>query len=216
MPIVLVAILVSQRSVYCDIKILSSLPSSGSVVKEGETVSLSCETDRRWFLCLWTSPLEHKVCSIQESENGASQVCHGDPRIIVQGDSTNCGITVNNVTSDDWGAWMCLVQDGEEFKTDRREIDMEVGRKSDIEMEYKMGANSTNSDMVLRLTEGEEAEVTCTANHGYPSPSLSWEGPTPYLRRVRKYAKERLEERRWAGNISRVGEVNHYEQVDHT
>ena len=85
-PILLVAILALYGTVYCDIKILSSSPSSGSVVKEGGRVSLSCETDRRWFLCLWTSPLGHKVCSIQESEHGASQVCHGDPRIIVQGD----------------------------------------------------------------------------------------------------------------------------------
>ena len=107
----LVAILALHRSVYCDIKILSSSPSNGSVVKEGGTVSLSCETDRGWFLCLWTSPLGQKVCSIQESENGARQVCHGDHRIMGQGGATNCAITVNNVTRDDWGAWMCLVQD---------------------------------------------------------------------------------------------------------
>ena len=101
------------RTEYCDIQIVSSNPPSGHIVEKGGTVTFSCETDRRWFLCLWTSPLGAKVCSIQESDAGASQVCQGDHRIMVQGEDDQCGITITNVTSDDWGAWMCLVQDGE-------------------------------------------------------------------------------------------------------
>ena len=206
---VIVVLLVVQRTVYCDIRIVSSSPPAGSLVEEGGTVSFLCQTDRRWFLCLWTSPLGDKQCAIQESEKGASQVCQGDPRIMVQGDTTNCGITVSNVTREDWGAWMCLVQDGEEFKTDRREIDMEVGRKASVGMEYREEKNrtQTQSEMVLRVTEGEEEVIACTADLGYPRPSFSWEGPTPYTRRVRKYVKGMQRQERLSGNISHVDEV---------
>merc|ERR1711892_909097 len=131
MPGVTLVIVMILQTVYCEINIVSSNPPSGHVVEKGGTVTFSCETDRRWFLCLWTSPLGAKVCSIQESDAGASQVCQGDHRITVQGEGNKCGITVSNVTSEDWGAWMCLVQDGEEFKTDRREIDLEVGSRAD-------------------------------------------------------------------------------------
>ena len=83
--IVTVMGLACSGTVSGHIKIISSAPSSGQVVEEGGTVTFSCQTDRRWFLCLWTSPLGAKVCSIQESDAGASQVCQGDHRITVQG-----------------------------------------------------------------------------------------------------------------------------------
>ena len=38
-------------------------------------------------------------------------MCAGDPRIVISGGDTRCSITINNVTSGDWGDWMCLVQD---------------------------------------------------------------------------------------------------------
>ena len=96
---------------------------------------------------------------------------------------------------------------GEEFKTDRREIDMEIGSESAIELEYK---KVEEGEEVLRVVEGEEVEIRCTADHGYPGHSFVWTGPTPGVRRVRKYAGERQEEERWAGNISRFGEVMHF------
>jgi len=211
-----IVLLLVQRPVCCDISVVSSSPHDGSVVEEGGSVSLLCQTDRRWFLCLWTSPLGDKQCAIQESEEAVSQVCQGDPRIMVQGESTHCGITVSNVTSEDWGAWMCLVQDGDEFKTDRREIDLEIGRAVTVDLKYKEEKNLTNSERVLRVTEGEVEEIACFAEQGYPSPSFSWEGPTPYARRVRKYVKEMPKVGRWRGNISLADEDTHiYDPTTH-
>ena len=157
------------------INIVSTIPSSDILVEEGSTVSLLCQADIRWFLCLWNSPLGNKVCAIQEREEGASQVCQGDPRIMVQGDSTNCGITITNITRDDWGAWMCLVQDGEEFSTDRREIGLEVARRGKIVVEYEGGeSNMTDSRRVVRMMEGSLTNISCSSEGAYPIPSITW------------------------------------------
>ena len=77
-------LMVQLSQVVMSIRIMDTSPPS-RLVEEGGTVSFLCQTDRRWFLCLWTSPLGDKQCAIQESEEGASQVCQGDPRIMVQG-----------------------------------------------------------------------------------------------------------------------------------
>ena len=126
--LVIVMYLALLRTVSCEINIVSSNPPSGHVVEKGGTVTFSCETDRRWFLCLWTSPLGAKVCSIQESDAGASQVCQWD-HSAVQGEDNKCGFIIANVTSEDRGPWMCLMQDGE---GGRREIDLEIGSRADV------------------------------------------------------------------------------------
>merc|ERR1719153_2073408 len=79
-----------------DLQILSSSPPL-TLVEEGGVVSLSCVSDTPWFLCVWTSPLSYRVCSIQERE--PIQVCGGDSRITVQGGDKTCGVTVSNVSS---------------------------------------------------------------------------------------------------------------------
>ena len=193
---------------------MDTSPPSSRLVEEGGTVSFLCQTDRRWFLCLWTSPLGNKVCAIQESEEGASQVCQGDPRIMVQGDSTNCGITVSNVTREDWGTWMCLVQDGEEFKTDRREIDMEVGRKGTVALEFEEWmSNRTQRQRVLRMTEGATASIACSSHEAYPRPSFIWSGlsyggVSEYVVREGRYVAGWQENGGWSGNITVVEEVS--------
>ena len=154
------------------IQIVTTIPSSDILVEEGGTVSLLCQTDSRWFLCLWNSPLGNKVCAIQESEEGASQVCQGDPRIMVQGDYTTCGMTISNITRDDWGTWMCLVQDGEEFLTDRREIGLEVGRRGRVVLDYEE-SNMTDSRRVLRMVEGSLTNISCSSDGAYPLPSIT-------------------------------------------
>merc|ERR1719445_646030 len=89
--------------------------SPSSTTKSHSRLSLYCHTDSAWFLCVWTSPRGDKQCAIQES--GVSSVCAGDPRIRITGTSHSCGISVTNVTTEDWGSWMSLVQDGEYFET---------------------------------------------------------------------------------------------------
>lgn len=187
------------------IQIVTTIPSSGVLVEEGGSVSLLCQADSRWFLCLWNSPLGNKVCAIQENDEGASQVCQGDPRIMVQGDSTTCGMTISNVTRDDWGAWMCLVQDGEEFLTDRREIGLEVGRRGRVVLDYDE-SNMTDSRRVLRMVEGSLTNISCSSDGAYPIPSITWPGILDI--REGRYVAGLVENNGLYGNITVVEKVS--------
>ena len=188
-------IVMMVTTVWCDIQILSSSPPL-SLVEEGGTVSLSCVSTTPWFLCVWTTPLSYRVCSVQESH--PVQVCGGDSRITVQGGDTHCGVTVSNVSSQDWGGWRCLVQEGDQFTSDRREVELQVGRKAGIELEYIKDYRIDNSkeyndsERVIVVTEGENIDITCSARHAYPRPSFTWSSPAYTTtqqrnRRVRKY-----------------------------
>ena len=211
--VVLVVVLVAGCSVCGAIQIISST-SSPHLVEVGATLSLSCQTEEAWFLCVWTSPAQDRVCAIQEGAGGAEQVCHGDSRVTVQGEGTHCGIRVRNVTQEDWGSWLCLMQEGEEFTTDRRELEVEVGRRAEIGLGYNREGNTSDSEGntsdsegVLRVTEGETAEISCMARQGYPRPQFSWSGPSPASRRVRKYLEDWTREETGMGNITQSGEV---------
>ena len=88
---------------------------------------------------------------------------------------------------------------------------MEVGFVSVIGLEYERESVQSEQreevGMVLRVMEEEEVEIRCTADHGYPGHTFVWTGPAHSMRRARNYMGERMEEERWAGNISHYGEV---------
>ena len=52
-------------------------------------------------------------------ENVPSQVCKGEPRLLISGGRSNCDITIANTSLTDWGGWMCLVTDDINFSTSR-------------------------------------------------------------------------------------------------
>ena len=142
-------------------------------------------TDSAWFLCVWTSPSGDKQCAIQES--GVSSVCAGDPRIVIRGDSQTCGITVYNVTTEDWGRWMCLVQDGEDFNTHRKYINVEVATGAAVTLSWNDNNNNNNnnndnnqealSGRILEVMEDTETNIYCAARKAYPRPTFLWSPP---------------------------------------
>ena len=109
---------------------------------------------------------------------------------------------------------MCLVQDGEEFKTDRREIDMEVAREGVVGLESDDWlSNRTDSQRVLRITEGASASISCWSRAAYPRPSFSWSGlaggpVAEYGAREGRYVAELQQNDEWFGNITVVEEVS--------
>jgi hypothetical protein len=147
-----------------------------SLVEEGGSVELSCSSDRPWFLCLWRSPRGDKQCAIQEDGAGGrtSSVCQGDPRVELEGGPTNCTIRLRGARAEDWGAWMCLLQDGQQFQTDRRLLELEVARRGWLEL---VVGGAPVEGPVLRLTEGETVAVECRVEGAFPRPALSWQGP---------------------------------------
>ena len=78
------------------LKILKSSVFSKHLVKEGHSLSLQCDADAVWFLCVWVSPQGGKMCAIQEEEGGSTQVCQGNPRVTIHGDMNTCSISINN------------------------------------------------------------------------------------------------------------------------
>ena len=97
--------------------ITKSSPEQSTMVREGESLVMSCEADLPWFLCVWTSPQGGKQCAIQEGD-ATTSVCEGDPRVQLEGGPTSCTVRVFDVQREDRGNWMCLLQDGENFQTD--------------------------------------------------------------------------------------------------
>jgi hypothetical protein len=52
-------------------------------------------------------------------ENVPSQVCKGEPRLLITGGRSNCDVTISNITLADWGDWMCMLTDDVNFSTSR-------------------------------------------------------------------------------------------------
>ena len=136
------------------INIVRQSPPDGSIIKVGHRVRLSCETDRRWFFCTWKSPDGRKQCGIQQTN--PEQVCANEPRISLDPRPRSCEIVIREVTPADFGTWMCLVQDGENFETDRRTVSIEVAQPAAVVVESEHFVGERNE---LVITEGESAEV---------------------------------------------------------
>ena len=147
-----------------------------TMVWEGSRLELGVRTDSAWFLCVWISPSGDKKCAIQET--GVSSVCLGDPRIVITGDSQTCGITIQNVTTEDWGRWMCLVQDDEYFSTHRKYVNVEVATEAVVTLSWNDDSNNNNnhnsqealSGRILEVMEDTETTIHCNVSQ-YPNVS---------------------------------------------
>ena len=165
-------LLMSAAVMVASIKI-SGVPGD-SLVRAGEVMELGVRTDSAWFLCVWTSPRGDKQCAIQES--GVSSVCAGDPRIRITGTSHSCGISVTNVTTEDWGSWMSLVQDGEYFETHRTYTKVEVATQAVTTLSWDDN-NNQEDQRILRVMEDTQTIIHCNARNAYPQPTFFWYRP---------------------------------------
>ena len=148
---------------------------NSSLVKLGSTMTMTCQADRRWFLCLWTSPRGDRQCAIQEGQGTTTTVCQGDSRVELEGDSTTCTIRVRGAQQEDQGDWMCLLQDGQQFHTDRMTLGLEVAQPGVLVMLVD-GRRMEEGESVI-LTEGETVGVVCRLEDAFPRPIFSWMGP---------------------------------------
>ena len=77
---------------------------------------------------------------------------------------------------EDHGNWMCLVNDNKNFNAVKNFVTLHVG------VEAKMGVNVHGGDLmsregILRLVEGEEVDIKCYADNGYPLSTFLWLAP---------------------------------------
>ena len=68
---------------------------------------------------------------------------------------------------------MCLMQDGENFQTDRKLLEVEVATKGQLEVVVK-GDKHLSEEGMVRLTEGDKAMLECKVEKAFPRPTISW------------------------------------------
>ena len=135
-----------------NIAVISAEPRNGTIIKQGDSVRLSCRTNIRWFFCVWKGPGDKKQCAIQERM--PQNVCQGDNRITLEGGSNNCDIILRDVRTEDYGSWMCLVTDPVKFTSDKQSIALEVGAPAQMQF-----SNAYGPDRTLVVTEGDTVKV---------------------------------------------------------
>ena len=47
-------------------QVIGTNPPDGQIIKQGQTVTLTCSTNVNWFFCVWKSPDGGKQCAIQQ------------------------------------------------------------------------------------------------------------------------------------------------------
>ncbi len=143
----------SNGPVGGNIAVISAEPRNGTIIRQGDSVRLSCRTNTRWFFCVWKGPGDKKQCAIQERM--PQNVCQGDNRITLEGGSNNCDIILRDVRTEDFGAWMCLVTDPVKFNSDKQKIALEVGSPAQVKFSKAYGPDRT-----LTVTEGDTVKVS--------------------------------------------------------
>ena len=48
------------------LQVINTNPQDGKIIKQGQTVTLTCTTNINWFFCIWRSPGGSKQCAIQQ------------------------------------------------------------------------------------------------------------------------------------------------------
>ena len=141
-------------------------------------------------------------------------MCQSDPRIHLSGSDRNCDLTIYNVTSSDYGPWMCLVHDSQDFDTDKSYIDIDIGLRARVTLQVTPTTTSSydTKERVVRVLEGTSVDIRCETDRANPKPSFIWTGPQSpdsvtmadnRLAVMRKYVGSNSENtNNWRGNIT--------------
>ena len=143
------------------------------LIKEGESANLSCTSDQAWFFCLWRHPAGTKKCSLREDGQFRS-VCQGLENMSVHGAGHTCQLDMKNITLEDHGVYMCLLNQAELFHTDRAYVTVEVATPAEIEIKK---VDEDEESTSLDLMEGETVHLECVGRRAYPATHLFWNLP---------------------------------------
>ena len=147
------------------------------VVREGESVNMSCGADQDWFFCLWKHPSGVKECTIQEN-GGYRSVCAGLNHINIFGGDRSCSLSVENVSLGDHGTFMCLLNQADVFHTDRKYVNLAVATPASLGVR-RLGEEEEEQEEtgVLEMVEGEVVELQCLATGAFPRVEFLWNLP---------------------------------------
>ena len=163
----LIFLLNFSSTCFARLSVTSSTP-SGTVMKSGETFTLTCATNLPWFLCIWEGP-GGLACQCQTQEGGVSAMCLGDQGVVLSGGSTTCEMTISGVLAEDAGQYRCVLADREELVTVSRTIDVNVGIAALVSW--------VDIGRIVSVEAESEVEFACLAEGGYPEPVIEIVGP---------------------------------------
>ena len=147
------------------------------VVREGESVNMSCGADQDWFFCLWKHPSGVKECTIQEN-GGYRSVCAGLNHINIFGGDRSCSLSVESVSLGDHGTFMCLLNQADVFHTDRKYVNLAVATPASLALVRRLGEEEKEEKTgVLEVVEGEVVELQCLATGAFPKVEFLWSLP---------------------------------------
>ena len=80
------------------------------------------------------------------------------------------------VTREDHGLWMCLINDNKNFDSVKQFVSVDVGVIPDTGVSIEAG-NMWDADTETRVevVEGDNIALSCYARHGFPPSLVSWE-----------------------------------------
>ena len=141
------------------------------VVKEGESLTMSCTSSEKFQSCTWAHPSGAKVCGIfsgsaeRDSKRCAKAGAMSAWTVRREGDF-QCAVTVDEVRLDEVGEWSCVLQSypdsgaANAYQRAAEFTHVELVRPATVELK---GA------LEIVLYEGERAEFHCQAA-GSPAP----------------------------------------------
>ena len=140
------------------------------MIPQGDSYTLSCETDEPFEICKWSHMESGKECRVtkEDIEVKHATECKDDSHIIWELTETNCGITIQNAARSDIGQYKCVVgvlEPEPSFPSQTVSIDVSVPAIVIFQGKF---ADQTEIELDLDT----EAVVQCHVTGGYPQPVI--------------------------------------------
>jgi len=176
----------------------SDMDAEENVVDDGDTMTLSCNTDSKVLSCIWrhTDPISEKesgskadptiLCAGSQDENGNQ--CKSESRITYRTTENQCAIDVSNTEPEDTGKWLLTAvtlsnsgqtQEQEKplyvYTYNRSEIhliDEDENPETTIDTSYNY--DTKEEDWIDGKNGFESVEFSCRAYGGRPLPTFKW------------------------------------------
>ena len=150
------------------------------LVKKGGNLSMSCTADQEWFFCLWQNPKGEKNCVVKQKASFVS-ACSGAKHMEIGVEDKSCTLSVDNVTIQDKGIYMCVLNQAAMFHTERSYFNIQMASPAEVKVlkKHSVGNEMTDSVVqdVLLLSEGELVELKCESKRAFPKPTFTWTTP---------------------------------------
>ena len=138
------------------------------MIPQGDSYTLSCETDEPWEMCKWSHAESGKECRVPKDDIEEKTATDCQEHIIWDLTETSCGITIENAARSDIGEYKCTVgvlEPDVSFVSQTVSVDISVPAIVIFQGDF---ADQTEVELEL----DSEAVVQCHVTGGYPRPLI--------------------------------------------